>query len=70
MDKVFQDLIKIPGFKYSQIKLKFSSCRFYSNLYETFPELGRLIVNDVEKEINFLVRVEGEIQKRNDRQTT
>jgi hypothetical protein len=70
MDKVFQDLIKIPGFKYSQIKLKFSSCRFYSNLYETFPELGRLIVNDVEKEINFLVRIEDEIKKRNDRQTT
>ena len=43
----------------------FSSCRFYTNLHETFPELGRLIVNDVEKEINFLVRVEGEIQKRN-----
>ena len=29
LDKVFQELIEIPGFKYSQIKLKFNSARFY-----------------------------------------
>ena len=27
LDDIFQDLIKIPGFKYSQIKLKFGKCR-------------------------------------------
>jgi len=32
LDKVFQDLIHIPGFKYSQIKTKFNSVRFYSTL--------------------------------------
>jgi hypothetical protein len=64
LDKVFQDLIKIPKFKYSQIKLKFNDCRFYCNLYEITPEIGRLISNKVETEINFLVRIEDEIFKR------
>ena len=34
LDEMFQDLIKIPGFKYSQIKEKFNTSRFYTNLYE------------------------------------
>ena len=29
LDKEFQELIKIPNFKYSQIKLKFGMGRFY-----------------------------------------
>lgn len=32
LDKQFQDLILIPDFKYSQIKLKFGTCRFYTDL--------------------------------------
>lgn len=32
LDNIFQDLITIPGFKYSQIKMKFGSARFYSTL--------------------------------------
>ncbi len=32
LDDAFQDLILIPGFQYSQIKLKFGVPRFYSNL--------------------------------------
>lgn len=31
LDKIFQDLIKIEGFSYSQIKLKFSMARFYAD---------------------------------------
>jgi hypothetical protein len=30
LDKEFQELIKIPGFQYSQIKSKFNSFRFYN----------------------------------------
>ncbi len=30
LDKEFQELIKIPGFKYHQIKSKFNSFRFYA----------------------------------------
>ena len=31
LDVVFEDLIKIPNFKYQQIKLKFNNASFYSN---------------------------------------
>ena len=49
LDDIFQDLIKIPGFKFSQIKLKFGMCRFYSNLESS---LGHLI----EERINIIVK--------------
>lgn len=29
LDGQFQELIKVPGFKYTQIKVKFDSVRFY-----------------------------------------
>ncbi len=29
LDGIFSEFIKIPGFKYSQIKMKFDSVRFY-----------------------------------------
>ena len=32
LDSIFKDLTKIPGFKYSQIKMKFGMARFYSTL--------------------------------------
>ena len=38
LDEIFQGLIKIDGFKYSQIKGKFGMGRFYTNLYQI---LGR-----------------------------
>jgi len=31
LDKIFQDLTKINGFSYAQIKMKFGSSRFYAN---------------------------------------
>jgi hypothetical protein len=64
LDKVFQDLVKIPGFKYSQIKLKFNYSRFYTNLYQIAPSFGGKLDSMIEKEINFLVRVEDGINER------
>jgi hypothetical protein len=64
LDKIFQGLIMIPGFQYSQIKLKFNTCRFYNNLYTISPELSNIIDRAVEKEVNFLVTVEDEINER------
>jgi len=64
LDEIFQDLIKIPGFKYSQIKLKFNRCRLYTNLYEILPNVATLIDYQIEKEIDFLIRVEDEITDR------
>jgi hypothetical protein len=64
LDTMFEGLVKIPGFKYSQIKLKFNMCRFYTNLHEIAGTLGGNIDHMIEKEINFLVRVEDEVYKR------
>jgi hypothetical protein len=64
LDEVFEGLIKIPGFKYSQIKLKFDMCRFYNNLYAVIGVLGSKIGYMVEKDINFLVRVDDEVRKQ------
>lgn len=47
LDEVFQDLIKIPDFKFSQIKLKFGYARFYSSL-------GIVLTNLIEEKINSL----------------
>lgn len=55
LDKIFEGLTKIPGFKYSQIKWKFNSSRFYSNLRVVLPNLGGTIETVIELEINRLV---------------
>ena len=56
LDEIFQGLIKIPGFKYSQIKEKFSTSRFYTNLYELIGKPGLIITNEVEKTLNILLK--------------
>ena len=48
LDKVFIDLTRIPGFTYSQIKLKFGRARFYSTApsklnYEIETDIDNLI---------------------------
>ena len=56
LDEMFQDLIKIPGFKYSQIKEKFSTSRFYTNLYELIGKPGLIITDEVEETLNILLK--------------
>ena len=56
LDEVFQGLIKIPGFQYSQIKDKYSSCRFYTNLHESLGNrLTSIISNEVERRVTMLI---------------
>lgn len=64
LDEIFQELIKIPGFKYSQIKLKFNTCRFYTNLFDIVPKLSHFISYQIENKINTLVEIEFGINKR------
>ena len=52
LDKEFQELIKIPGFQYSQIKMKFGSTRFYS---VGLPD-GK--DTEIEERINELIKLE------------
>lgn len=64
VDTVFNDLIKIEGFKYSQIKTKFGLARVYTNLDELLPFVGRIIHQELEEKINFILKVEFEIENR------
>lgn len=64
VDVVFQDLIKIEGFKYQQIKTKFGLARVYTNLDELLPFVGRIIQQELEEKINFILKVEFEIEHR------
>ena len=49
LDEQFQDFIKIPGFKYFQIKTKFNSVRFYSTIENPF-EIEKNILEILNKE--------------------
>ena len=64
VDTVFQDLIKIEGFQFSQIKTKYGLSRVYTNLDELLPFVGRIIGNELEEKINFILKVEFEIENR------
>lgn len=47
LDNKFQELIKIPGFKYQQIKAKFNWYRFYANI-------DRQITSEIENELQLI----------------
>lgn len=64
VDQIFNDLIKIPGFQFSQIKTKYGMARVYTNLYELMPFVGRIIDQELEEKINFILKVEYEIEHR------
>lgn len=64
VDIVFRDLIKIPGFKFSQIKTKFGLARVYTNLDEVIPLVGRIVHQELENKIDFILKVEYEIERR------
>jgi hypothetical protein len=64
VDQIFNDLIKIPEFKYQQIKTKFGMARVYTNLSELIPFVGRIIEQELEDKINFILKVEYELENR------
>jgi hypothetical protein len=68
LDRVFEGLVKIEGFKYSQIKAKFDSSRFYSNLPEIMPQIGRGIEQSIVSELDFYLKAEGLIYKRKNKE--
>jgi hypothetical protein len=45
LDKIFEDLTRIPGFKFYQIKLKFGFARFYAK--EISPEMQHMVENGI-----------------------
>lgn len=56
LDTIFdKGLVTIPGFKYSQIKLKFNMARFYFDT-DLPNALEVIISNGIEEQINRLVK--------------
>ena len=64
VDQIFNDLTKIDGFKYQQIKVKFGLARVYTNLEDIIPFAGRILTQELEEKINFILKVEYELEKR------
>lgn len=64
VDQIFDDLTKIPGFKYQQVKCKYGLARVYTNLDELMPFAGRVISYELEEKINFILKVEFEVENR------
>lgn len=57
LDSIFEyGLTFLPGFKYSQIKLKFDMARFYFDTNIQDKGIEALISNRIESEINRLVK--------------
>lgn len=64
VDQIFNDLIKIPEFKYQQVKTKYGLARVYTNLDDSLPFVGRIINQELEEKINFILKVEYELENR------
>jgi len=64
VDNVFQDLTWIPGLKYHQITTQHGLARVETNLQELMPFVGRIIEQELEEKINFILKVEYEIENR------
>ena len=64
VDQIFNDLTQISGFKYQQIKTKFGLARVYTNLDDLLPFVGRIIHQELEEKINFILKVEFEVENR------
>ena len=64
IDQIFNDLTEIPGFQYQQIKTTFGLARVRTNLEEIMPFAGRIINQEIEEKINFILKVEYEVEQR------
>jgi hypothetical protein len=54
LDNIFESLSKIPGFTYSQIKLKFGMTRFYSNISSSLSYIIEKEIDSIIKNLNII----------------
>lgn len=64
VDQVFNDLTWIPGFKYQEITTRHGLARVQTNLQEIMPFAGRILEQELEEKINFILKVEYELENR------
>lgn len=60
LNEIFKDLVRIPGFSYSQIKLKFGQARFYAD------GISSDMTYMIEDRLNKIVKTYKEEQKQRD----
>lgn len=65
LDELFVDLINVKGFMLMEVTTKHGLCYFESNLPDILFSIGRVMEDAIEERINFLIRVETEIENRN-----
>lgn len=64
VDQVFNDLTWIPGFKYQEITTRHGLAKVITNLQEIMSFAGRILEQELEEKINFILKVEYEIERR------
>jgi hypothetical protein len=64
VDQVFNDLTLIPGFKYEEIITRHGLAKVITNLQEVMPFAGRILEQELEDKINFILKVEYELENR------
>ena len=62
--QVFNDLTWIPGFKYEEITTRHGLAKVITNLQEIMPFAGRILEQELEEKINFILKVEYELENR------
>ena len=64
VDEVFNDLTQIPGFLYTEITTQHGLAKVRTNLQDLMPFAGRILEQELEEKINFILKVEFEIINR------
>jgi hypothetical protein len=64
VDQIFNDLTWIPGFLYNEITTRHGLAKVHTNLQEVMPFAGRILEQELEEKINFILKVEYEIEHR------
>ena len=64
VDQIFNDLTWVPGFKYQEITTRHGLARVQTNLQEIMPFAGRILEQELEEKINFILKVEYELENR------
>jgi len=64
LNQVFNDLLKIEGFKYTEISTIRGIPRVNTNLTDILPFVGRIIHQELEEKISLMLKVEFEVEHR------
>lgn len=64
LNEVFNDLLKIEGFKCKEISTIHGIPRVDTNLNELLPFVGRIINEQLEENLSLILKVEFEIEQR------